>query len=136
MIVFGRLFVAVFVCFIYVRFGGSIPEDRLVTLAQLFASVAGVFLGFLLTAVALVASLGDRILISNLKKTGHFARMMRDAFTACRLLLAVTVLSLTVLFGDPQSLRVGMALVVFLSVLACLYAVQCASRFAAVIQHL
>jgi hypothetical protein len=100
------------------------------------AGVAGTLLGFVITSVSLLTAVMNRTLIENMRKTGHFQRLTREAFATCIVLLATTVVNIGALFADTDGMRIAVDVGIFLGVLALLFAVEAARRFAVVIESL
>ena len=63
-----------------------------------FASISGVLLGFLIAALSILTTIGDRQLIVNIRKTGHFTVLLREMFFASNAFLLTLSLSLLCLF--------------------------------------
>jgi hypothetical protein len=120
---------------LYGKTNAALNGDRLVVLAQLLASIGGTLLGFLITTISLVASLNDRTLIGNLRKTDHFDVLMRDAFVTVTLLLLLTLTSIISLFGGNDFLRAVLGLSTAIGVLAVTFAIETGIRFARVIRY-
>ncbi|MFP1683372.1 hypothetical protein ACLD0W_12740 [Alloalcanivorax sp. C16-1] len=99
MIVFRALLAlsapAVFFCLLR-----DLPDERIHAVATAMVGASGTMLGFLITAVSIVAALMDRTLIRNLKKTGHFDQLIQDTFITCAALLFALILGLVSLFLD------------------------------------
>ncbi len=77
-----------------------------------FSSISGVLLGFLIAALSILATIGDRQLVANMRKTGHLELLLREVFFASIAFLITLVLSLICLFLPlPYVVHVG-ALVV------------------------
>lgn len=63
-----------------------------------FSSISGVLLGFLIAALSILTTIGDRQLIANLSKTGHLPVLLREMFFASNAFLVTLSLSLMCLF--------------------------------------
>jgi hypothetical protein len=85
---------------------GWIPTQcaaELVTLAGTLAQIGTTMLGFMLAALAVVASISHTHLVSMMHKTGHYKDLISRMFTGCVAFLACTLLSMVILFGyDPN----------------------------------
>lgn len=91
-----NIVIGVAIAILYWQKSPHMPEAAIPNLMTTLASVFATLLGFIITAVALLASLLDKPLLSNMQKTGHYRRLMTDAFDTCLMLL---VLVLTCLMG-------------------------------------
>lgn len=99
-------------------------KDELSTLAGVIAGSAGTILGFLITAIALMASVMDRDLLKNLRSTGGYRSLISGSFVCAGLFLLLLASSICLLLpwgGDKQFI---LLLNVFLGSLA---AIQLAS---------
>jgi hypothetical protein len=70
-------------------------HPRVLATATGLMTVAGTLVGFLATALSILATVTDRQLIENMKKTGHFRVLLHDLFVTSGLFSA----SLLVLAG-------------------------------------
>lgn len=66
-------------------------------ISKFTASISATILGFLLTAIAVLTALMDKILIDNMRKTGHYPKFLRLAFLTSASFLVVTILCTLVL---------------------------------------
>lgn len=71
------------------QFGGSV------------ASIAVTMLGFMLAALAVLASINHTQLIAMMKKTGHYQELLGNLFVGCVLFLLCAVFGYALLFGAP-----------------------------------
>lgn len=82
-------------------------------ISGIIASVSGTMLGFLLTSIAILTSVMDRSLLSNLRATGGFKFIIDRLFFCCALLMIVIMISLVLLFVSTHPkltyLQVGLA---------------------------
>lgn len=63
------------------------------------AQVAGTMLGFMLAALAIVASISETDLVKRMKATGHYDSLLQNLFFGALVFLACAVLSLLALLG-------------------------------------
>lgn len=63
-----------------------------------FSSISGVLLGFLIAALSILTTIGDRQLMKNIRKTGHLTVLLREMFFASTAFLVTLSLSLVCLF--------------------------------------
>ncbi|RKO76177.1 hypothetical protein C5E00_04965 [Pectobacterium parmentieri] len=91
-----NLAIGVAIAVLYWQKSPHMPEAAIPNLMTTLASVFATLLGFIITAVALLVSLLDKPLLRNMQKTGHYRRLMTDAFDTCLMLL---ILVLTCLIG-------------------------------------
>lgn len=83
------------------QFGGSI------------ASIAVTMLGFMLAALAVLASINHTQLVAMMRKTGHYADLLATLFVGCFFFLACSVFGYALLFGAAATsglLSLGAAL--------------------------
>ncbi|WP_304305866.1 hypothetical protein [Pseudacidovorax intermedius] len=71
------------------QFGGSI------------ASIAVTMLGFMLAALAVLASINHTHLVSMMKRTGHYSDLLRSFFIGASMFLFCAVFGYALLFGAP-----------------------------------
>jgi hypothetical protein len=74
------------------------PSDRGTVFGTL-AQVAGTMLGFMLAALAIVASISETDLVKRMRSTGHYDSLLQNLFFGALLFLACAVLSLLTLLG-------------------------------------
>lgn len=63
------------------------------------AQVAGTMLGFMLAALAIVASISETDLVKRMRATGHYTSLLQNLFFGALLFLGCAVLSLLALLG-------------------------------------
>lgn len=131
-----RAVVATAVAILFVVYKDSLSIERLYNIAGVIAGVAGTLLGFLITAVALLTAVMDRTLVANMRKTGHYQRLVFDTFATCSALLGVVVTSILSLFLECQLHTLAFALTLFLLSLGILYVIEAGRRFSMVISTL
>lgn len=71
--------------------------EKVIELLKQTVSVAGVLLGFILTALSILTAVIDKTLITNMVRTGHFRVFVRQAFFSCFLLFLLIISSLIVI---------------------------------------
>ncbi|MDP3822871.1 MAG: hypothetical protein Q8R33_15475 [Burkholderiales bacterium] len=98
----------------------AIADSDLMQVAGTLAQVACTMLGFLLAALAVLASINHTHLVQMMKRTGHYRDLLLTLFVGCIAFLVCTLMSLLVLFG----LRPGP------DYLACLAGANVAAMFA------
>ncbi|MCL1476762.1 MULTISPECIES: hypothetical protein [unclassified Marinobacter] len=86
-----------------------IADPRLT--ATTMVALSGTLIGFTMTAISLLVSTADRPFIANLRKTGHYNRLVSEILLTATLWLAVAVTALTAHFltGDWQRLVAAVA---------------------------
>ncbi len=112
----------------FVLYASHEPE-RVYDLANALATVSGVLFGFLLTAVAMLASLPERRLIENMRRTGHYRVLMQGAFFACALHFMTLVSALLALFSEGMLSLVLLTVAIAVEVYAVLRTAQAGNRF-------
>lgn len=88
--------VASFVWGAYPQFADAAAAAQL---AGTVASVATTMLGFMLAALAVVASIHNTHLVRMMRKSGHYADLLRTMFGGCVLFLGIAMLGLAMAFG-------------------------------------
>jgi hypothetical protein len=78
----------------YRALGARTPGD-LMAMASTFAAVAGTLLGFVVAALSILASLMDRTLVANLRKTGHFSTLLHELYQVAAAFVIVVTISST-----------------------------------------
>lgn len=131
-----RVIAAAAVAGLFVRYGKDLSLEKLHGIAGVIAGVSGTLLGFLITAVALLTAIMDRTLVANMRKTGHYQRLVFDSFSTCAALLGTVVTSILSLFLDGCLHYVVFTLMLFVLCLGVLYAVEAGRRFSNVISNL
>lgn len=91
------------------------------TLATAVASSSGTILGFLITAIALLASVMDRALLKNLRATGGYKALISGSFICAALHLALLALSLSLLLPWANDKAVLLLCTVFVGTLCATY---------------
>lgn len=101
----------------------AIP-NFMTTLSSVFATL----LGFIITAIALLASLLDKPLLKNMQKTGHYKRLMTDAFYTCLVLLVLVLTCLIGLMLQSKHQEIIAAILIGLVVISMLCLLQTGRR--------
>ncbi len=109
--------------------------DELLTIAATFAAVAGTLLGFVIAALAIVASLMDRTLVANLKRTGHFSVLLRELHLSAGAFVVVVVAAMVSLFLTDEPLRMGVAISAAAQAYGTLFLVLSGRKFYLVVSH-
>lgn len=92
------------------------PGDRAALFGTL-AQVAGTMLGFMLAALAVVASINHTHLVKMMRRTGHYISLLQTLFAGAAVFFACVVLSMVSLLGLQLGPR-GMALLMGLHISA------------------
>lgn len=79
------------------------PTTDRSTVFGTLAQVAGTMLGFMLAALAIVASISETDLVKRMKETGHYDSLLQNLFLGALLFLGCAVMSLLILLGVPLS---------------------------------
>ncbi|ENO0459396.1 hypothetical protein ACAK56_003423 [Salmonella enterica] len=82
------------------------------------AGLAGTLLGFLITAVALLTAVMDRTLLTNMRKTGHYQRLMKGIFQTSGLFLMQIILLVICLFLSGKVLYYVFCFTIFVAALS------------------
>lgn len=98
--------------------GFTFQPNDITTLANAVASSSGTILGFLITAIALMASVMDRSLLKNLRATGGYRVLISGSFTCAALFLILLGLSLSLLLPGANRAYWLLLATVFVGILA------------------
>ncbi|EAR6586383.1 hypothetical protein FHE25_24255 [Salmonella enterica] len=104
------------------------PVAAIPNLMTTLSSVFATLLGFIITAIALLASLLDKPLLKNMQKTGHYRRLMTDAFDTCLVLLVLVLTCLIGLMLQSRPQEVVAAIIIGLIVISVLCLLQTGRR--------
>lgn len=100
---------------------------KVIELLKLIVPVAGVLLGFILTALSILVAVLDKTLIANMVRTGHFRNFIRQAFFSSFLLFLLIILGFIIL-GIPNFwLKYGFS-ILFVLIVFTLYELFMTSR--------
>lgn len=102
---------------------------RIYDLANALATVSGVLFGFLLTAIAMLASLPERRLVENMRRTGHYRVLMRGAFLACAVHFSALIAALLALFTEGVVATSALTMAIGIETYAILRTAQSGNRF-------
>ena len=131
-----RVVISTMVALACVYYSETHQVDDLHGVAGVIAGVSGTLLGFLITSMALITAIMDRTLIANMRRTGHYQRLIADTFTTCAVLLGTVVFCITSLFfSNPIHVWVFAASLFFLA-LSVLYVIEAGRRFSNIISTL
>lgn len=86
------------------------PSD-VFAVAGAISSIAATMLGFMLAALAILASISDTHLVSTMRRTGHYADLLNTLLAGCAIYLAVAASGVALLLGLGLSGRVWVGLV-------------------------
>lgn len=110
-------------------------DSDLVSFAGAVASVGATMLGFILAALAVVASISHTHLVQQMQKTGHYSDLL-NTMGGCGLLFLLCALGgLAMLFGVPAG-GVAMAVLIGMHVAAWLSLLDVARKFTLVLSNL
>lgn len=125
----GRAALSLVVAMVFWYYGKGFPNDRIIAVASLLATTAGVMLGFLLTAVTLLTAVIDRTLVSNMRKTGHYQRLVGESAISCGILLVTLIAAIVTLLLGGETLYLAFCISVGLSMMSLLQIVEAGHRF-------
>ncbi|QVM94155.1 hypothetical protein JYG36_13565 [Pseudomonas sp. SORT22] len=113
-----KLLIAAGATIVFHRREFSFQPSDITTLANAIASSSGTILGFLITAIALMASVMDRGLLKNLRATGGYRVLISGSFTCAALFLTLLALSLSLLLPGASQAHWLLLATIFVGVLA------------------
>ena len=99
----------------------------------LIATIAGTLLGFAMTSLAILVSVGDSKLLNNIKKVGLYEILVRGIYAAAGSLFSTMVASVALFF---YANKFAMAFIVFLFVVALMLMFSVGKKFFAVLEVL
>jgi protein-S-isoprenylcysteine O-methyltransferase Ste14 len=108
----------------------SLKDERMIAVLSALAAASGTLLGFLITALTLLAAVMDRTLVANMRRTGHYQRLIRGTFLSCVVLLTTLVASVTSMFISSHPLHIAFSIAVGLAILAVMQLLESGTRFA------
>lgn len=111
-------------------------DARLYSLANTLATVSGVLFGFLLTAIAMMVSLPERRLVTNMRLTGHYKVLMKGTLRACGVHFSALAISLLAVFSEGWFLEWAVSAALSVEVFAILRTAQAGRRFWLVLEAL
>lgn len=88
----------------------STPSDP-IAFGGTMASIHATMLGFMLAALAVLASINHTHLVAMMHKTGHYKNLLMTLFTGCCLFLVCAVISISIMFGLEAGPRLMATLV-------------------------
>lgn len=108
--------------YFYSVFPKFVDAAAVAQFAGTLASIAATMLGFMLAALAVIASISNTHLVNMMRKTGHYLDLLKTLFLGCLLFLWIAVAGLTLVFGvQPSpwflSMLMGLHLAALLSLL-------------------
>lgn len=103
------------------RQGFVFTSSDMTALATAVASSSGTILGFLITAIALLASVMDRTLLKNLRATGGYKALISGSFVCAALHLVLLALSLSLLLPWTNDKELLLLSTVFIGTLCAVY---------------
>lgn len=80
---------------------GLPDQSAVLGFAGSVASIAATMLGFMLAALAVLASISNTTLVERMKKTGHYDDLLHTIFFGSLLFLAIVLGGFALLFGAP-----------------------------------
>lgn len=102
-----KLSTAIFMTWMFHEYNFRFQPGEISTLAGVLAGASGTILGFLITAIALMASVMDRDLLKNLRATGGYRILISGSFVCAFLFLLLLASSICLLLpwaGEKQLL--------------------------------
>lgn len=106
------------ITWLFYREGFRFQAGELSTLAGAVAGCAGTILGFLITAIALMASVMDRDLLKNLRTTGGYSSLIGGSFLCASLYLLLLAFSVCLLLPWGGGTELLLHVTVFVGALA------------------
>ena len=114
----GKLLFSSMATWKFYKYGFDLNDSNISTLATAIAGSAGTILGFLITAIALMASVMDRDLLKNLRSTGGYRVLISGSFICAGLFLLLLALSLSLLLPWANHKDILLLCTIFIGALA------------------
>lgn len=95
----------------------GVPENVAPSIAGTFTQVGASMLGFMLAAMAILATISDAHLVKIMKVQGHYSDLLKTLFIGCLIYLIMTGIGVVLLFC-PSSWEVTKVLLVAISISA------------------
>lgn len=86
------------------------PADP-VAFGGTMASIHATMLGFMLAALAVLASINHTHLVAMMHRTGHYKNLLATLFTGCCLFLVTAIIAISIMFGLPARPQIMAVLV-------------------------
>ncbi len=122
-------FVSGGITFLFYGYCTMPTESQLYEIAKVLAGVSGTLLGFLITAITLLTAVMDRQLVANMRRTGHYQRLLKETFYTCAFLLILLVNSIFMLFIKGDFLNYSAYGLVFFSIFSLWHVIKAGYRF-------
>ncbi len=119
---------------LFLYFFRGLEADRLYTIAGALAGATATLLGFLITAVSILTALMNRRLLQNMRRTGHYRRLVLDTFLSCALLFATLIICIVSMFLGGVPLIGTFSVMLFFALLSFLYVAEAGHRFYTIIK--
>lgn len=115
-------------------FSRGLEADRLYAIAGVLAGATATLLGFLITAVSILTALLNRQLLQNMRRTGHYRRLILDTFLACALLFFTILTCIVSMFLSGIPLASLFSVMLFVALLGFIYVAEAGHRFYTIIK--
>jgi hypothetical protein len=109
-----KIAIALAITLLFKRYNFTFTPGDLTTFATAVAGSAGTILGFVITAIALMASVMDRDLLRNLRATGGYKKLISGSFVCAGLHLLLLSIALSLLLpwsGDKVTIILAVVFV-------------------------
>lgn len=113
----------------------SLAASEMQTAIATFAQIGTTMLGFMLAAMAILASINHTHLVSMMRKSGHYVDLLKTLFGGSAAFLVATLLSVVVLFGFKPGVDY-LAVLVGVHFAALVALMDCARKFWMVLKNL
>lgn len=114
----------------------SIRVEALVNASGVITGLAGTLLGFLITSMSLITALMDKKLIVNMRKTGHYTRLIADTILTCAFLLFLIIFCLICLISQEYLIKCFFYGVVFFITISIFYLIEAGRRFSIIVLNI
>lgn len=131
-----RLLISAGATILFYKFDSGIDVAVMSSVSGIVIGLAGTLLGFLITALSLMTALTNKVLISNMIKTGHFNKLASDTVLTCVILIIVIILSLVTLLSGGVWVFRFFCSVIFFTSLSFIYLIEAGKRFSIIITNI
>jgi hypothetical protein len=82
------------------EFFSQTPTDGILSIAGTFAQIGASMLGFMLAAMAILASISDTHLLKVMKAQGYYQDLLQTLFVGCFIYLSMAFIAIVLLFSS------------------------------------
>lgn len=114
----------------------ALSEAQIIGAGQSIAGLCGTIFGALVAALAILTAVMDRPLMANMRKTGHWSRLLNNTLVVCALMLGASALAIVTMFVAAEHREHVLAGAIALAVTGVGLLFKTGYRYRQVIKHL